>query len=273
MKRWDYPSLSAFARDCDALPDHIQQRFSDAAWTGESFADSLQTIQRGGDERNVTEAQALIDQIQAELPECTTRQWSTDIAGAFPCVPAFLSGDPECMFTLADCESPSAPVRIFIASTSSATVSHQTLLKRGAAALALVLLASRSRPVELYSYAHSGFYHGKRKGNRGDAVIVQRLASHPVMLSEVTYILTSAGYARNLTYGVLAYRTNGIDNGLKWGDATVRDNHQAGPATRALLGLNDSDVLIGPAHAHDPLVNDPVGFVRRELEKMGALAK
>ena len=39
--------------------------------------------------------------------------------------------------------------------------------------------------------------------------------------------------------------------------------------TRELLGLEAQDVLIGPAHCHDPAVKDPIGFVNRELAKLG----
>ena len=87
------------------------------------------------------------------------------------------------------------------------------------------------------------------------------------MLSEVSYVLTSAGWVRNLTYAFLCEHL-GYSN-LKWADAQCADGWQAGPATRALLGLEPQDVLIGPAHRNDPAVKDPAGFVNRELSKLG----
>ena len=260
MKRWDFDSLADFARACDALPADIKRRFSDESWTGETFSESLRLASSGGTEAHVPAAEAMLSQIHASLPETAARRWVLDHAGAFPCVPAYLAGEPENMWAAADMPADTSPVRIFVCSTSSAGVSHHDLQRRGCAALALVMLASRTRPVELYSYAHVA----EIGRGVGDAVIVQRLQSHPLMLSEVAYVLTSAGWARNLTYAVLAHR----GASLHWGGATKRDGYQAGSATRSLLALEPQDVLIGPARLYDPAVSDPVGFVHRELARL-----
>src|SRR5207237_6907177 len=127
---------------------------------------------------SVAAAEAMLASIQASLPDTLARRWELTYAGAFPCVPAYLSGEPESMWMLADSPTESSPVRIYICSTSSAGVSHADLLKRSCACLALVMLASRTRPVELYSYAHCA--ERLRRPNRGDAFIVQRLQSHPM---------------------------------------------------------------------------------------------
>ncbi len=265
MKRWNFSTLSEFADACAALPADIRESHSRMDWTGETFTGSLQHVRSGGSESSVPAAERLIAQIQATLPETLTRRWSLDLAGAFPCVPAYLSGEPESMFTLADVPAETSPVRVYVCSTSSAGVSHQDLMKRGSACLALILLASRTRPVELYSYAHCA----ETRNERGDALIVQRLQSSPMMLAEVAYVLTSAGWARNLTYAFFSDRL-GYSN-LKWADAQRLDNYQGGPVTRQLLGLEPQDVLIGPAHCDDPAVKDPAGFVNRELGKLGLL--
>ena len=265
MKRWDFNSLADFSRACEALSADTRNSHDNGGWTSETWAESIGYARNGGTESSVPAAEALIARIEASLPETITRRWVLDCVGAFPCVPAYLSGEPETMWTLADTPAESAPVRVYVCSTSSASVSHADLLNRGCACLALVMLASRTRPVELFSYAHCA--ERLRKPNRGDAVIVQRLHSHPMMLSEVAYVLTSAGWARNLTYAFLTERL-GYSN-LKWADAQAADRWQGGPATRRLLELEAQDVLIGPAHCNDPAVKDPVGFVHRELAKLG----
>ena len=263
MKRWDFNTLSDFVRACDSLSAETKRRHSRSDWTGESWHESIGRAGNGGTDDTVPAAESMLARIQANLPEPMARRWELAHAGAFPCVPAFLSGEPESMWSTAEAPTESNPVRIFVCSTSSGGVSHDDLLKRGCACLGLVLLASRTRPVELFSYAHCS----ETDSRRGDAVIVQRLQSHPMMLSEVSYVLTSAGWARNLTYAYLSERL-GYRN-LHWAEAQRRDSYQGGPATRALLGLAESDVLIGPVHAHDPVVKDPIGFVNRELSKLG----
>lgn len=265
MKRWNFSTLADFADACAALPADIRSAYSRSEWSGETFNASLQQVRGGGSESSVPAAERLIAQIQATLPETLTRRWSLDLAGAFPCVPAYLSGEPESMWSLFDVPAETSPVRVYVCSTSSGAVPHEDLLRRGCACLALILLASRTRPVELYSYAHCA--ERAIKGRRGDALIVQRLQSSPMMLAEVSYVLTSPGWARNLTYAFFSDRL-GYSN-LKWADAQLRDNCQAGPVTRQLLGLEPSDVLIGPAHCDDPAVKDPAGFVNRELGKLG----
>src|SRR5580765_1882361 len=265
MKRWDFKTLADFTRACDALSPETKDGHDRFDWTGESWTESIRYAHNGGTESSVPAAEAMMARIQANLPETITRRWMLEHAGAFPCVPAFLSGEPESMWALADTPTESSPVRVFIASTSSAAVGYEDLIQRGCACLALVMLASRTRPVELYSYAHCA--ERLRKPGRGDAFIVQRLQSHPIMLSEVSYVLTSAGWARNLTYAFLSEKL-GYSN-LKWADAQAADHWQAGPVTRHLLGLEPQDLLIGPAHCNDPAVKDPVGFVHRELSKLG----
>ncbi len=263
--RADFQSLADFAEACERLPKTTRvARRSDGAqreWTGESWSESIRYCRQNGTEANVPAAEELIDRIQASLPETVSRQWTTDHAGAFPCVPAFIAGEPENMWTLSDAPAESSPVRIFICTTSSAAVSHEDLLRRGCACLALVLLASRTRPVELYTYTALDARH-----RRGDSVIVLRLHSHPMMLSEVSYVLTSAGFDRNLTH---AYAEHHWRYSGGWSESAETDNYRAGPAQRRMLGLEEQDVLIGPAHCNDPAVNDPIGFVNGELARLG----
>ena len=51
--------------------------------------------------------------------------WEQDIAGAFPDVPAFLAGDPQCMRRMANQVSDTRPIRIFVGMASSCTFSSE----------------------------------------------------------------------------------------------------------------------------------------------------
>ena len=62
---------------------------------------------------------------------------SLEVAGAFPCIPAFNSGDPSCMFIdpTADFHNTRPIVRIDYNNGSDHTVTAQQLMLRGAAVL------------------------------------------------------------------------------------------------------------------------------------------
>lgn len=260
--RADFDSLYDFAVACDGLKPKHDDDFA-KEWTGETYAESLAFCKTGGNAALVAESEKLIDKIDAQLPETAHRHWQQSVIGAFPCVPAYLAGEPESMWSLADDVSPHAPIRVYVCTTSSAAVKKEDFMRRGTAILAFTLMAARSRPVELYTYTAIG--------NPGtDMFVVAKLPSHPMMLSEVCYALTSAGFARILAYGYAMHHWGYRDG---WGDSTISDGHRAGPHVRKALGMEPDDVHIGPIHYEDQCLTDPVGFVNSELSKIGLLAE
>src|SRR5262245_12517346 len=108
MKRTDFQSLHAFAEACAALPSGIKAKNNDSYWTGETWAQSLHFARKGGNAKYVPAAEALVNKIQAALPETATRHWELAHAGAFPSVPAYLAGEPENMWRLADAQTSTA---------------------------------------------------------------------------------------------------------------------------------------------------------------------
>jgi hypothetical protein len=128
-----------------------------------------------------------------------------------------------------------------------------------------VLLASRTRAVELYLYSDWAEFDD----GAGDTVLLLKLPTRPMMLSETAWALTSPALMRNIGFDYLGYKVRTIPSRFPWGAATVADNRRGGPAQRRLLGLEPQDVLIGPVYLGDPMTSDPVGFVNRELAKLG----
>jgi hypothetical protein len=266
MKRIDFKDLRTFAAACDQLPERIKNTRGDKSWSGETWTESICRASNGGSVDCVQYAQEFIDRIQASLPETATHRWALEHVGAFPCVPAFLSGEPENMWAPADMPTETAPIRIYASVCCSCSVDWEAMQRRGAAILALVLIVSRTRPVELYTYSDWAEHD-----DRGDTVLSIRLPSHPMMVSEVAWALTAPALMRNLGFAYLRHHVPTIGHSFPWGDASRADRHRAGPAQRKLLNLEPQDILIGPVYMGDPLTNDPVGFIQSELSKLNLI--
>lgn len=259
IERCDYDSMGAFRRDLQEAK--VASRYSGASqsswWGGDSFSQLMErTIH--GDERHIHQAQAYLDQIQDEL-EIPKPQWSPSPFGAFPSVPAFLSGEIDCMRHLISDPDASAPVRVFFDPTSSAVIDAKDLQKRGSAALALTMALAQIRPVELWTFSDLDA-HGD-----GMSLISVKIQTAPLMLSEACFALCNPGYARGLTYGLAEVRMG--FQGM-WGfgeycsDAVERE-----ALLREALGAAPLDVVIPGISYQDELVKDPVGFIKRELAR------
>lgn len=210
------------------------------SWTGEKLADSLERTATGHTAR-VPEAERLLDAIEAEI-EQSAPEWSNDVAGAFPDVPAFLAGAPECMRRRIQTISERAPVRVWVDVSSSAGISHDMLARRGVAALALAMqLIRQGRAVELLTFTSLDGQAG------GQSCIVVRMVTAPVDIASVAHCLTSSGFSRSLCYGV-ARVANGFTGG--WSDFYVHSgdwNKRIAGARRTLAGLAAPSDIILPA--------------------------
>lgn len=101
---------------------------------------------REGTLENLDKAQSIVDQVTMSV-DTSHQAWQLDIQGAFPDVPAALSGVPENMWNQIPDLSDKTPLVVWVGLTSQGNVEQETLIQRGATLAAFVLAMSNVRPV------------------------------------------------------------------------------------------------------------------------------
>lgn len=256
--------LNSPAELADAAESARSHMHENSSWTGETIAQALEFTRRGNPAR-VAEAESMIEKIVSEL-ELEAPEWANDVAGAYPDVPAYLSGQPECMRRRILSVSEKSPVRVWVDVTSSAGIKHEMLAKRGTAALALVMsLIREGRAVELYTYTSLG---GRKNGQ---SVVAVRMLTAPIDTASVAHCLTSQGYARTLCYGV----SHSLGGNGGW--SNHGQEHRPFPErlkahqTKVLESLySPGDVVIPPCHFDDPAIKNPIQWVNDRLAETRA---
>jgi len=256
---------------------HIAKYGGSSSWTGETLDETKQRA-RGGDAARVADAEKLIDQIEVAL-DASAPEFIHDVAGAYPDVAAFLANDPQNMIARRHVEfSEKAPVRVWVCTTSSASVSARDLAKRGTAALALAMaLIRQGRAVELIAFAVT--YGNKNAAGTNATTIATRMRTSPVDIASVAWCLTSGGFQRSLPYAIA--RHNGFNGAWPKGPAAegIMADSIAGRevACRRLLGdwCAPSDVVLcnvfsGDERREGSPLKDPVGWVKATLERVAA---
>lgn len=269
-----FESVAALGRAVDAIKDESRTRRTGGIsansgmnlkeWTGETFHESIASAINGNTDR-VAEAEKLLDKLQTSI-EVKTRQWGSAVAGAFPCVPDYLIGQPESMRQLDVTSSDTTPLRVFVCTSSTMSVEWDHLKQRGVAILAATMALCQSRPVELWTFTT---FNGD--GDHGECNVMVRINASPLCLSEACVALCSVGYDRNLC--------------MAWGYANdsyhgsyprdVRDNlgneADCTAACRRLLGASDDDLVIPPSSCHfTQITSDPVGWVQKIINQYTA---
>lgn len=255
-----FASLGDFARRASEVPSNSPFRpggYFDGnglSWFGGlSFQQAIDLTLKG-DDSLVPKAMAILDQLEACL-ETTARQWSASPIGAYPIVPEFLVGLPDCMRRRVEVTSDIAPISLYVSTACSASLSCDALLKRGVAILALVLKLQAIRPVNLFLMAEDG-------GRKGDLIQIIEVNSKPLDLATVCFALTNAGFARRLTFG-LANEVIGFMG--EW-----PSNYQGGDESwesflRPFIGLETQDLYIRGARDWDAMITDPITWVNTQV--------
>ena len=228
-------------------------------WYGnETEAQSLRFAHEGNT-RLVPEAEALIHNLDTMI-ETTRRVWQPSPAGAFPVVADYLRGLPTSMRRMLHERDESAPITILVNTSCSAGIDADTIERRGAVILALVLALSRIRPVTLKAVA---FMHGRADG---ETILSATINTNPLDLATACYVLTSAGYARRLTYNI-ARAVNSFNG--SW----PKDFDYYHPALyytylKTLLSPDPARTLVvGAAQLGDDLLSDPVAWITNQIQR------
>ena len=217
---------------------------------------------------NIEEAEKNVSEL--DQFECSTfhQQWQANVAGAFPIVPASISGSPFAMNQKVDVMSEQAPINIYASCCASGVVTKEELRKRGNAILALVMKLSAVRPVNLYVMAElDGFKHQ----NGGSAIPCVKINTAPLDLPSASFCLSEDSFLRGLIFercyregyeGLWAY--SGNPSNSSWQERIKEE----------LGATSPNDLYIRGAYATDKSINEPMEWLKdrlKELEERGVI--
>jgi len=256
-----YDSTAALAadyvrRDAKAASIHHGGWQGNSWYGGESLEASLRFAQ-SGNTKLVPAAEALLSKLDTAI-ETNRKSWEPAPSGAFVCVPDVLAGRPTPMRRIAYQQDETSPITILVVTTSSVVISSDILAKRGTVILALVMALSRLRPVSLQQICA---VDGKADG---ETIITSEINTTPLDLATACYVLTSAGFARRLTYD-LAAAYNKFRGGwpaeMSWGNSDPYFDR-----LKAKLVADPARCLIvKAAQSNDELLSDPVRWINKQI--------
>jgi len=187
--------------DLDTLADfaagaHYKHHNSDHKWSGGSLRECVLKT-RDGDLGLAAQSEALLARFESLRFETPRREWRSDVSGFVPNVPAYIAGHPNAMRRRERAPSVVAPITVFVDVFASAAFSHQAILARGAAVLALVRVLARVRPISLYV----GF--GSTAWNGGSGMVAVRINTSPLDLAHAAWALCGIGFLRQVLFSAL----------------------------------------------------------------------
>lgn len=217
-------------------------------------AKGIRALETGTDE-GADLVDKYMNQVMQNLPTFS-RQWTQEVAGFLPNVPAYLAGDPASMWNMRTDRSENSPVRIFVNILPSSSNTREQVLMRGAAICALALVLQQKRSiVRISPYAdlgHNETEHG--------AVISFDLSS-PLSTSELLAALAD-NHVRSLSGAFNGKYTSG--GGWVLGHDPTRFYSDA--LCKKHLNASPDDIVVPAIHAWDTLLRDPIAWIHQRLE-------
>lgn len=199
-----------------------------------------------------------VSQVTYENIPSLRREWTTSVAGAFPSVPKFLAGEPESMWRMCNIESNYSPLRIWIGTGSSSGIEYPLLLQKFITIVAFAQALSEIRPVFLTPYFASGNY--SYTDSKNDVIVSWDLQTSPMILSEIAASLCEIRVTRGVLFNLREFLLG------KWdGQWAYRVNDE--DYMREQLGAEPDDLWLGSSRLGDPLLTDPIKWVKAHIAK------
>ncbi|RPJ64161.1 MAG: hypothetical protein EHM23_00880 [Acidobacteria bacterium] len=213
-----------------------------------------------GDETYVDRANALVDQIAAEveIPRSVTRR---SVQGFRPNVPAFIRGEPRDMWRRVKIKEDRSPIRVFVGLTSSAMIDEDDLIKRGCAIAAFAIAMSNVRPVIITPYVCLGSSRYTGRGTR-NMLLSWDISTQPLILSELMAV-TRPEVTRHI--GIEACRQ--LFGPIAQDDPSFHSDSFSEAKMRVHLNAKPDDLYLPSIHASDPILNNPVKWVNDQVNK------
>ena len=238
-----YNSLTEFMA---SLPVKCPRRDRSDSWAGnQTYAEAKVNLWKGFPEAT-RRSEAILEQLESGI-ELRQESWDTDIIGYFPCVPAAIHDDPDCMFVPVDEHSNTTPMKVYASVCLSAGYESEQVESRGIAILALVRKLALIRPVELWVYAEMDTWQ-----------CCIRLETNPLDLTTASYVLANPAFLRKLCFNWKR----------KAGDIDWCDWFRGGvSAARDALGASGDDLVIPGSYFSSDDLSNPVEWVNTHVRK------
>jgi hypothetical protein len=183
----DPADFAAFLRGPCAVSPYLTGKAEGGAWYGATPAETLARAD-AGNAKLTAPCDRLLSRMES-VDFATSRFVTVSaVAGGAPCVPAYLAGSPMAMRRRVRIADDMAPLAVVVDVGVSASVSHPTIQRRGAAALALVRLLATTRPVSLWVV--SGQVTDKYDTARNAAFAV-RVDTAPLDVARAAWLLAA----------------------------------------------------------------------------------
>jgi hypothetical protein len=216
----DPADFAAYLRGPCAVSPYFKGGRDD--WAGASPAETRDRAS-AGNAKLTAPCDRLLDRM--ETVDFATSRFATvsAVAGGAPCVPAYLAGSPLAMRRRVRIADDLAPLAVAVDIGVSCSVKHDTIQRRGAAALALVRLLAATRPVSLWVVCGQAT---DLYGTPRDAAFAIRLDTAPLDVARAAWLLAApeafrmAGFAA--THAIAGHADK---RGVNW----LQDDHREHP--------------------------------------------
>lgn len=269
----DPADFAAYLRGPCAVSPYLTGKAEGGAWYGATPAETLERADAGN-----AKLTAPCDRLLArmETVDFATSRFATvaAVAGGAPCVPAYLAGSPMAMRRRVRIADDLAPLAVVVDVGVSASVSHPTIQRRGAAALALVRLLAATRPVSLWVV--SGQIVDKNDTAR-DVAFAIRLDTAPLDVARAAWLLAApeafrrAGFAAPHAIAGVPSKT-----GVNWlQDSCTRHPELMRDCLPALTACDDFLLvpsLITAGETQFDSDDQAAAWVQAQLDKHGGAA-
>ena len=222
-----------------------------------------------GDTSAVAESDALLARMEEHIQMPSTRaHWESAVAGAFPDIPAFLSGQPLNMRMRTKVQTESAPIAIMVDLGISGGISAQQVRNRGIAILALTRALAAHRPVELWALdfgaADEGGSSFGRSSKSNAVCVAAKIETSPLDLAAASYALTHPAFVRQVLFGLETHYHDFVGGWpFSLGRALTRMEMEM--LLRPVFTHVQETLALPGLHLADQSMNDPEGWLRKQL--------
>jgi hypothetical protein len=225
-----------------------------------------------GSEKHVPEARKLLSKLMLQV-ETPTKVWRHDVVGYFPDVPTALAGDPEAMWIQDTTTHDRSPLRVWLGVTSDGSITEDQLRRRGIALAAFAIAMSEVRPVIITCWVNRGEYasgstYGYRRAPASSAALKGALISwdiksSPLVLAQLLASTADPLITRHVGLPACTLLNPELTHpGAPFHPYQYARNHAA---LREALGCAPDDLYLPMIERDDPLLSDPVGWVRTNI--------
>lgn len=167
----------------------------DSDFAGASWAEAMGMMENGWKD-GASKVERMLEKVDAS--ESPADGWSLEAGGSFPCVPAYLSGEPECMWQRVVTEQIKPRIAFVVPSVYPWTITAEQLVIYGTACAAIVrAVEAAGNDIAIYSVDATGPTYGTGKTTCQGFIVrdfgvpldtsIVAYAFHPAMLRRTLF--------------------------------------------------------------------------------------